>query len=268
MKIDQAKQFIKDAISKHRNPAVLCSFGKDSVLMTYLALSVKPDLPVIFFRHSYNPLVKYRYADKMIQWFGEQFNPQVIQGLLPSQVELIDQNGDLDFIEHYPIGARTMAMPVGIKQDEGGICSKDKIFNQMKGSYDWSYDLLFCGHKACDEDTLVDGGKIPITIDYLQIQGSSTLAYPLRNFSHAEVFNSFSELNIPMDTERYEKTFEVWAEKEDKTVNGDWTTACMNCMNPYNDKTVYCPKLKANVNNLGRELLSVNQLNNLEYLKQ
>jgi hypothetical protein len=266
-KITQAQDFVDRILQSHKNPAILCSFGKDSILMTYIALTVNPRLPVVFFRHSYNRVEQYAYADMMIQWFGQKFNPTIIQGLLPSQVDLIYHNGNLDFIEHYPMGTKSIMVPVGIIQDDKSICAKDKILNQMHGSYEWPFDVLLCGHKACDEDALVDGGKIPISIDYLQVDGCSSMAYPIKDFTHQEIFESIVSLGIPVDFERYENVDGTWKEKTDKTKNGDWTSACMNCLDPRNEKHVFCPKLGLEVNNISMNHLVRNQVNDMDYMK-
>ena len=45
-KIALSKQIIAEAIEKHPQTAVACSFGKDSMVVVALAREVKPDIPI------------------------------------------------------------------------------------------------------------------------------------------------------------------------------------------------------------------------------
>src|SRR5689334_11212119 len=48
--MDQAAKMVEEALTGSQAPAVLSSFGKDSLLLLWLARQHHPDIPVIWFR--------------------------------------------------------------------------------------------------------------------------------------------------------------------------------------------------------------------------
>ena len=45
---EKAITFIKSTLAGFKNPAIMCSFGKDSIVATHLTLRACGNLPVIF----------------------------------------------------------------------------------------------------------------------------------------------------------------------------------------------------------------------------
>ena len=64
-KIDYSTSIIKEVVSRYRNTAVACSFGKDSMVVLHLALQVKPDIPVFSVLTPMKPKETFEYKDHM-----------------------------------------------------------------------------------------------------------------------------------------------------------------------------------------------------------
>jgi len=57
--------YIEHILNKSYNPVILCSFGKDSMVMLYLIRKIKKDIPVLFFKEPFFPK-KYSFANEVI----------------------------------------------------------------------------------------------------------------------------------------------------------------------------------------------------------
>lgn len=56
-------ELIKESLDKYSKIAVACSFGKDSVVILHLALSIKPDIPVFTVMTPFKPKETIEYKD-------------------------------------------------------------------------------------------------------------------------------------------------------------------------------------------------------------
>lgn len=61
---------IARAVKKHPNLAVACSFGKDSMVLTHLCLSVKPDIQVFSVMTPFKFKETYAYREDMIKKYN------------------------------------------------------------------------------------------------------------------------------------------------------------------------------------------------------
>jgi phosphoadenosine phosphosulfate reductase len=65
-KVEDAKQLIKESIEKYPKIVCACSFGKDSMVMLHLAITVKKNIPVIAVLSDTEFPETYEYAKKMV----------------------------------------------------------------------------------------------------------------------------------------------------------------------------------------------------------
>jgi 3'-phosphoadenosine 5'-phosphosulfate sulfotransferase (PAPS reductase)/FAD synthetase len=63
-KIRHAKKLIDDAVKKYPRIAVACSFGKDSMVVTHLARTVKPEIPVFSNMTPFKPKESFSYIKR------------------------------------------------------------------------------------------------------------------------------------------------------------------------------------------------------------
>ena len=76
--------------------------------------------------------------------------------------------------------------------------------------------------------------------------------FPLRDWTHEDVWEYIESNNVPYDSDRYEKTDGKWGEKLDKRHNMDYVHACTNCIDCRSTapKFTHCPKLDMIVENI------------------
>jgi hypothetical protein len=80
----------------------------------------------------------------------------------------------------------------------------------------------------------------------------ATMMFPLRDWTHADIWEYIESNNVPYDSDRYEKIDGIWGEKVDKLHNVDYVHACTRCINrnPKSPKFVHCPKLNMTIENI------------------
>jgi hypothetical protein len=110
--------------------------------------------------------------------------------------------------------------------------------------------MLWVGHKGCDSDPIL-GGDAGTRINSRFGQGWMNFMFPLRDWTHDDVWEYIEKNNVPWDKDRYEKEDGKYREKADRSFNVDYVHACTACIDRRNTaaKYVYCPKFKGVVEN-------------------
>ena len=246
-KTQNSMEFISSVMGRFKNPAIMCSFGKDSMAMLYLIRNMGLRLPVVFFREPFYP-EKYSFANRIIEELGLTVYDW------PSRARsILHSKGGLEVISHYPFGAQTMMLPTGLFEPEDAqkerLCAKDDILLKPIGDFIVPWDVIFVGHRDDDVDPIQ--GKVKLKTDIVQSPRCPSVAFPIRNWTHRDVWDFTEENGVPVHSERYEKVDGNWREKEDKSKNPDWFPACSRCIDPRNEAFVFCPKLRATISNIG-----------------
>jgi hypothetical protein len=117
------------------------------------------------------------------------------------------------------------------------------------------WDVVLMGHKGCDSDPIY-GGDAGTRVDARLNPGYAAAMFPMRDWTHADVFAYCEHNDVPIDTDRYEKVDGVWREKADRSLNHDYVHACTACMDRRAGaaKFVSCPKLGLTVENISSRL--------------
>lgn len=243
-KVKHAKSVIQSSLKNWTTPAIMCSFGKDSMVVLHLVLQEKK-LPVIFHREPFQHH-KYKFANKIIEdWDLE------VHDYLPAYAEVQQQGGEFEIVKHYQIGDKTCMVPVGIRpMEKSGVCGLDKIYLSPKGTIQYPWNLVFHGHKSTDTDPIY--GDIPLGSDTVCNLNHVSASFPVRHFTDEDIWRYHEENNIPIHSERYENVSGKWREREDKTHNPDYINACVACMT--GEKFVECPKLGHTVASISSQL--------------
>jgi hypothetical protein len=256
-KIDQALSTIDKVLSEYKNPAVLCSFGKDSVALLHLLRGQGLRFPVIFYREPFFP-AKYRYANQLI----DAWNLNVYD-YAPCKSVLQERSGEIEIVNHYELqNGQTIALPTGVREvfqagevnlpSESFLCGYKDLLSRPKGTMQFRWDVLFHGHKSSDVDPIL--GAVPLKVDLAHNARCAAAAYPLRTWTDADVWQYLEEQGVPIHRERYEKVDGTWREREDKTLNPDYFPACTRCMRRDGSESVYCPKMGMEVSNIAENL--------------
>lgn len=243
-KIAHAQGVIQSTLRGWKNPAVMCSFGKDSMVVLHLVRQVA-DLPVIFHREPFQHH-KYAFASRVIKEWDLS-----IYDYLPVRTEVQEQDGEFEIVKHYQVGARTCSVPVGIREPAGRlICGLNDIYLCPKGSIAYPWDVVFHGHKSTDSDPIM--GDVPLGADSVRALDYASVSFPIRHFTDADVWEYTERFGLPVHGERYEKTAGGWRERADKTDNPDYINACVACMS--GGAFVECPKLGHRVASVRNQL--------------
>ena len=240
-KIDEAQNLVHKVLAQAKTPAIMSSFGKDSMVMLHLIRSLKRDLPIVFYRESFMPK-KYRFANAVIdEW------DLTVYDYPPSETAVVGKNGCVEVINAYTIGKRSLFRPTGFYKPEGGgvsLCALHDIYLKATGTYAFPWDVVFVGHKSTDVDPIE--GEIPLDADYANYVDCASIAYPLRHFTDQDIWDYTEKFNLPIHHSRYEKIEGKWSERKDKRFNPDYFPACTACMVPESG-SVPCPRLGGSI---------------------
>jgi hypothetical protein len=164
-----------------------------------------------------------------------------------------------------------MTCPTGIvdpEKDLPWVCSLD-ILERPKQSHlqASAFDCVWIGHKGCDSDPIL-GGDAGTRIESRILPNTANMMFPLRDWSHDDIWEYIELNNIPYDSDRYEKVDGKWGEKKDKRHNMDYVHACTNCIDcrPTAPKFTHCPRIDMIVENISSMVPWASQ-EKLNYMK-
>jgi 3''-phosphoadenosine 5''-phosphosulfate sulfotransferase (PAPS reductase)/FAD synthetase and related enzymes len=267
-KIEKSIGLIQLLAEKTRAPAVMLSFGKDSMVLADLIRQALPSglngihfprllgfpLPVIYHRDPWFP-VKNEFADRTARaWTMEVHDfPPAITGVKTNDKRL-------ELVSRYHFGNEGIDIPKNVcGPDEYArrdyMCGlNDYLMRPKTALMAYPWDGMFIGHKSSDVDEFE--GRVPLKYDLIKA-GGILVAFPLRDWSDEDVWDHIEANHIPVQETRYSDRREV----PDKWYNNDYLHACTACVDPRNKADeVFCPKLKRNVPNHGHEVLTIAQV--------
>lgn len=258
-KLGFAVGLIEAVLKTAKNPAVMCSFGKDSMVLLHLVRKLRVT-KVIFHREPFQHH-KYAFANKVMR----DWDLHMVD-FPPMATAMDESDKETHVVNYYTIGGKTIYLPTGMESVDRGpqtLCALDEIYNKPFGAYAYPFDAIFVGHKSVDNDPVL--GAIGLNADVNQVSGGASMAYPLRHFTNEDIWRYTEENDLPVHSERYEKTPDGWANRADKTYNPDYMACCYNCMSRKTGNSVHCPKLGFTVSNVSSQLRWAPKLN-LTYL--
>lgn len=238
--IDIAIKSIEGHVARACAPAVLVSFGKDSMVMLGLLreAGVLSSVQIITVRHPHFP-DRYIFADSIIDdW---HLDPLVIQHAWNS---IIAERGKVDLLGTLRFGKAKVHLPVAnmvqITVKGGWSCALDNRLPPDLDLLSLDFDYIFIGSKATDVDPVV--GKVHVAGPELD-DGNTHLIFPLREWDDEDVWTVIRELDIPYDSQRYVTTQEAKI-VDDCTYPGhpEYLPVCTACVNPAIQGPVICPK--------------------------
>jgi Phosphoadenosine phosphosulfate reductase family len=250
-KIDRANGVIVKLLGVYKNPIVMSSFGKDSMVMLSLLEKLGHRLPILFHRIEAFFPKKYEFANKVITEKN-----YTVYDYPPSGTSIIKSGAVIDVLNWYPVGSKFLATPTGVESplpDEPFLCGLRDVYRKPVGQgFTFPWDLAFVGHKDSDRTPLY--GSIPLTVDLKQNVGAADYAFPLRHFTDADIWEYHRVFKLPLHTERYDPEL-GFAERPDHSSNPDYFPVCTRCMDREGPKTVHCPLIKETISNISSELM-------------
>ncbi len=241
MTLDQktavALEFIRTVLRRAERPALMCSFGKDSMVVAHLLRTAGHQLPVIFHREPFLPR-KYAFARKVISLWN-----LTVYDFPPLTTAVAEKDGTMEIVNYYPAGARPCALPTGLvapAEGERALCALHDFYLKPTGTFHYPWDVVFHGHKSCDHDPIY--GPVPLAADFARNLDSVSPAFPLREWTDEDVWAYHEQHQLPVHLERYEQIDGAWRERADKRRNPDYFPACWACMTA-GGGAVPCPRL-------------------------
>jgi 3'-phosphoadenosine 5'-phosphosulfate sulfotransferase (PAPS reductase)/FAD synthetase len=261
-KVEESKRLIREMMATAKQPAVMLSFGKDSMVLADLINLVGRNvhgfptahafpLPVIYHRDPWFAH-KHIFADYVIRSWGMEVHdfPPIVAG--------VKVNADkLELVVRYNFGDGAIEIPKDVSAPgehprRDYICGLNDWITRPKTAlahYPW--DAVFMGHKSSDVDSFE--GPVPLKDDSALI-GGVRLVFPMRHWTDDDLWNYIEANHVPFDETRYRHR----AERGDKWYNNDYVHACTACIDPREKaETVFCPKLQRQVKNRGSEVLQL-----------
>lgn len=248
-KLETTKELIASGASHFPKGMICWSGGKDSMVLLHIMRDMGIKLPLVFFREPWQPS-KYKFHDKIIQDWD-----LLVYSWHPYQSAFQQEGNEWEVQNHYKVNSTILTCPTGITEPTSNgkfVCALD-ILKRPKQHYLEvpPFDCLWIGHKGCDSDPIL-GGDAGTRIESRVLMDQATMMFPLRDWTHQDIWEYIEVNNVPYDSDRYEKLDGVWGEKLDKLHNVDYVHACTRCINrnPESLKFVHCPKLKMTIENI------------------
>jgi sulfate adenylyltransferase subunit 2 len=244
-KLKDTKSRISEWVRHYANPCVLWSGGKDSTVLLHLLRKMGHDFPCITFQEPWQ-----RGRLDYTQRIADEWNLTVYD-FPPSRVGLNRGNGRIDFMQLFQMGNFEMWLLRGTEPPldrEPYQCGVEWLKRPV-GGMQFPWDAAFHGHKSSDEDPC--SGKIPLLTDIITAPGALASLYPLREWTDEDVFTYAEIHRLQLDPLRYGRIDgEMAVLKNDKVGNPDYYRTCTACLDPDQPDVVWCPKLKAQINNV------------------
>lgn len=255
-KIEHAKRLLQ----AFQGPAaLLCSFGKDSIVLLHLIRETLPrnkmschayPVPVVYHRSPYFP-AKHEFADSIIRSWDLE-----VHDYPPLACGIKCKEDRLELVARYPFGLSAIDLPINTEAPEprrNFVCGVEWLERPKQIGLSWPWRTMFIGHKSSDVDPYE--GALPLRHDAANV-GTVALVFPLRHWTDDDVWDYIEANNVPYDTRRYDNRKAL----PDTWLNPDYLPACTACIDPRdNAKEVFCPKLGAPVPNIGGKVLRLDE---------
>ena len=248
-KLEHTKSLILRGVKAFPKGVIAWSGGKDSMALLHIMKEMGISYPLVFFREPWQAW-KYKFHDKLIQDWG-----LLVYSWHPHTSQMQQTDDEFEVQNFYQINSTVMTCPTGIVEPEidlPWVCALD-ILERPKQSHLQSsaFDCVWIGHKGCDSDPIL-GGDCGTRIESRILPDMANMMFPLRDWTHDDVWEYIESNNVPYDSDRYEKVNGKWGEKLDKRHNMDYVHACTNCIDCRSSapKFTHCPKLDMTVENI------------------
>jgi phosphoadenosine phosphosulfate reductase len=252
-KLERTRHCIRRGLQHCPRGLIAWSGGKDSMVLLHLLRSEGAQLPLVFFREPWQP-AKYAFHERILR----QWN-LLAYSWHPTESAFQQRNEEFELQNTYRLNGTTLTCPSGITPpaaDLPWVCGLDMLQRPKQSELVATpFDALWIGHKRCDSDPIL-GGDVGTRIEARPLPHGVTMLFPLRDWSHEEIWAYIETHDVPYDAERYEKVDGTWRERPERRRNADYVHACTRCLDrrPDAPRRVYCPKLEMEIENMADQV--------------
>lgn len=207
----RVRNHIQAILETAKRPAVLCSFGKESVLLLHeVCKFCNP--AVIWLKGDLTPAQK-EFPYQMIR----DWNLTVFS-LTPSmRYPVPAPTGEWSIVSEHEFSGSPIPIVRDLIHDEKRCLLKIDL--DRSPGVPWPFDVIFTGWKDADRHPLL-GGVIPYPPDGVEIGGARWYA-PLRDLTDVDVWAAIYELGLPFNKAKYEGN---------DRADPDCVIACSKCL--------------------------------------
>lgn len=240
-KESSALALIGEQMRRSQNPIVLCSFGKDSIVLLHLCLRFKK-VPVLFFRFA-KFHEKHAHALSVMQaWDLEVYD------MWPEMVTEYQHGDFFEVLHGYRVSVNAVIhLFSGIRKrrDEESqyLCAVDDLLARPRSfSHTFPWDVIFHGHKGTDDPEIGTTGAI---VEPISVLGPSRVVTPFVDWTDHDIWAYIRKYDLPYDRRRYDE--------QDETTSPDKYPTCYRCLDTHLiGQMVECPKYRKPLLNIAR----------------
>jgi hypothetical protein len=240
-KEQQAIELIGAQLRLSVSPIVLCSFGKDSLVLLHLCLRISK-VPVLFFRFA-KFHEKHQHALNIMKlWDLEVYD------LWPRTATEYQHGSFFEVFHGYSTGSDgVLFLASGLRERKEGesryLCAIDDLLLRPKAQrHDYPWDVTFHGHKGTDDPEFGTLGEI---VNPVSQAGGTRLVVPFIHWSDEDIWSYIRKYDLPYDRQRYDA--------RDESVSPDKYPTCFRCVDLRSmGEMVDCPKFERPLLNIAR----------------
>lgn len=238
-KIEEVKEFCWRVVGAAKNPALMCSFGKDSMVLLHIIREF--ELPILCFRDPYFPK-KWAFSNRVIVDWNLQ-----VWDYPPLFISMLYGPKKTVLVHDYEAAGGTISIPHGLV-DGTELCGVD-VFNRPRARFNFLWDMCLVGHRNVDVDAVY--GPVPLHNRVLKREVGPSFCFPLKDWTDEEIWDYTEEFEVPVDFKRYD--LENRCEWEDKTLNSDYWNICIKCIDKRRaGEKVFCYKTGGEIENVSQ----------------
>lgn len=227
------------AIDRSRKPVIMCSFGKESMVLLDLFRRVSRSCTIAYFELGVIER-KHRFAKEQIRrfWPGTKH-------ILPHRSVVIKGINNSSLAYEFDLSSGSVLSIFGATFDDTLssrlICGRELQNIQKSGGhppYDW--DCVISGRRCDDVDATVGALSWHSAADVTE--AGTRLVMPLLEWSDADLALYVSQRNILIDEKRYVVRSNQISPRSDRQNDPDYLPACIRCLHGISGDQVRCAK--------------------------
>lgn len=230
-KENAALKLVGEQLRTAINPVILCSFGKDSIVLLHLCLRTRK-VPVIFLRFA-------KFHEKHAHAFAVMRDWDLeVYDLWPAITTYYQSGSFFEVLSSFPTGPRDfihLFSGIRARRDDEPryLCAVDDLMQRPKiTGMDYPWDVTFLGHKGTDDPELGERGPIVQPVTAL---GNTRLVVPFTDWTDDDIWDYIRYYDLPYDRARYDG--------RDEATSPDKYPTCYRCLDgELRGEMVPCPK--------------------------